>query len=309
MPDPFSLGTVRKGSAEPLRKEENRAVARFSEPSAGLEPATPSLPSKSGRVCGRGAESQSPCLRAGIRFRHPAAFIGAFRHPPVPRGYLDHSRGAAHALRPSAVNPALRAPPSAARRPRRTQAPLPRRSRGGPRPPPSFGEPRAGAARAAVRRPRPAPIGALARNCQAPHSAASSSSRSSSSSASDGTHCHCETRQVTASSSRWSGSRTVPGGARSVRHRSTRQETHDASGLPSGRSDRSARSRCPRACRTRARPALAARTPRAADPKGAQFKRATAPGVHHRPCGSRWPLQEGGNRTPMCTGSGAVESQ
>src|SRR4051794_1410771 len=65
MLDPFSLGTVRKGSADPHRRQENRAVARFPKPSAGLEPATPSLPLKSGNVPGRGAESQSPCLYAG----------------------------------------------------------------------------------------------------------------------------------------------------------------------------------------------------------------------------------------------------
>src|SRR5215207_6993012 len=46
MLDPFLLGTARKWSSEPLLKQENRAVARFSEPSAGLEPATPSLPWK-----------------------------------------------------------------------------------------------------------------------------------------------------------------------------------------------------------------------------------------------------------------------
>jgi len=34
----------RKWSAKPLRKRENRATAQFSKPSAGLEPATPSLP-------------------------------------------------------------------------------------------------------------------------------------------------------------------------------------------------------------------------------------------------------------------------
>jgi hypothetical protein len=88
MLDPFSLGSARKGSAEPLRKGGNRAVARFLKPSAGLEPATPSLPWQSSQVGGRGAESQSPCLRTEIRLRHPAAFIGRFRHPPVPRGYL-----------------------------------------------------------------------------------------------------------------------------------------------------------------------------------------------------------------------------
>jgi hypothetical protein len=39
---------ARKWSAEPLQKQENNAVARFPKPSAGLEPATPSLPSTRG---------------------------------------------------------------------------------------------------------------------------------------------------------------------------------------------------------------------------------------------------------------------
>jgi hypothetical protein len=42
--DPFRCPW--KWSAEPLRESENRAVARFPKPSAGLEPATPSLPWK-----------------------------------------------------------------------------------------------------------------------------------------------------------------------------------------------------------------------------------------------------------------------
>jgi hypothetical protein len=88
-PDPFSPGSTRKGSAEPIQKEENRAAARFLKPSAGLEPATPSSPSKSGRVVRRGSESQSPCARSEIWCQHPAASIGTFRHPPVPREYLD----------------------------------------------------------------------------------------------------------------------------------------------------------------------------------------------------------------------------
>jgi hypothetical protein len=88
-PDPFSPGSTRKGSAEPIQKEENRAAARFLKPSAGLEPATPSGPSKSGRVVRRGSESQSPCVRSEIWCQHPAASIGTFRHPPVPREYLD----------------------------------------------------------------------------------------------------------------------------------------------------------------------------------------------------------------------------
>ena len=42
--DLFSPGSARKWSSEPLRKQGNRGVMRFRKPSAGLEPATPSLP-------------------------------------------------------------------------------------------------------------------------------------------------------------------------------------------------------------------------------------------------------------------------
>jgi hypothetical protein len=38
-----------KWSSKPLRKRENRAVVRFSKPSAGLEPATPPLPWQCGQ--------------------------------------------------------------------------------------------------------------------------------------------------------------------------------------------------------------------------------------------------------------------
>jgi hypothetical protein len=41
-PLPLGLEVVTR----PLRKQENRATARFLKPSAGLEPATPSLPWK-----------------------------------------------------------------------------------------------------------------------------------------------------------------------------------------------------------------------------------------------------------------------
>jgi hypothetical protein len=44
MLDPFSLGSARKGVSRAAPEQENRAVARFLKPSAGLEPATPSLP-------------------------------------------------------------------------------------------------------------------------------------------------------------------------------------------------------------------------------------------------------------------------
>jgi hypothetical protein len=83
MLDPFSRGTVRKGSAEPLRKGENRSVARSSEPSAGLEPATPSLPWQPGNVSGGAAQSQSARIRVGsgscIR-PHSSADSGTLRY-------------------------------------------------------------------------------------------------------------------------------------------------------------------------------------------------------------------------------------
>jgi hypothetical protein len=44
--DHFSFETARKGSDDSLCKGENRGVARLPKPSAGLEPATPSLPWK-----------------------------------------------------------------------------------------------------------------------------------------------------------------------------------------------------------------------------------------------------------------------
>ena len=78
--DLFSPGSARKWSSEPLRKQGNRGVMRFRKPSAGLEPATPSLPSARGtsslvlRTCPyalpRGAfaahrRSQAPSSRFG----------------------------------------------------------------------------------------------------------------------------------------------------------------------------------------------------------------------------------------------------
>jgi hypothetical protein len=53
--DPFR--SRRKWSPEPLPKRENRAVVRFVKPSAGLEPATPSLPWRSG--CSRDPVQQA----------------------------------------------------------------------------------------------------------------------------------------------------------------------------------------------------------------------------------------------------------
>jgi hypothetical protein len=56
--DHFRLS--RKWSPEPLRKRENRATARFLKPSAGLEPATPSLPWQSGQEPKRAPATEIP---------------------------------------------------------------------------------------------------------------------------------------------------------------------------------------------------------------------------------------------------------
>ena len=45
----------------PVRKQENRATARFLKPSAGLEPATPSLPWRSGYAADGPPDGQSRC--------------------------------------------------------------------------------------------------------------------------------------------------------------------------------------------------------------------------------------------------------
>ena len=95
MLDPFSLGSVRKWSSEPLLKQENRVVARFREPSAGLEPATPSLPWQSGDARGHPAQSQSPCTGRAKPHRQAPAPIRIVRHPPVPREYLQFAGAAA----------------------------------------------------------------------------------------------------------------------------------------------------------------------------------------------------------------------
>ena len=57
---PLPLRT-QKWSPRPLRKQENRATARFLKPSAGLEPATPSLPSQSGQEPKRAPAARNTC--------------------------------------------------------------------------------------------------------------------------------------------------------------------------------------------------------------------------------------------------------
>jgi hypothetical protein len=85
--DPFRWS--RKWSREPLRNQENRAVARFPKPSAGLEPATPSLPWQSDQVAGPVAQSQSGCTSLRNVTLQTAAPIRTVLHPPVPPEYLE----------------------------------------------------------------------------------------------------------------------------------------------------------------------------------------------------------------------------
>jgi hypothetical protein len=74
---------ARKWTAVPLRKCENRATAPVLKPSAGLEPATPSLPWQSGASARRPAKSQSACIGA-------ARAVGNRRHRSAPFGILRY---------------------------------------------------------------------------------------------------------------------------------------------------------------------------------------------------------------------------
>ena len=85
-PGPATPCAPRKWSPDPLRQQENRAAARFVKPSAGLEPATPSLPWRSRHrwepSCGRGKRcvAADRVALAGRSDRHIST-------PPVPTGY------------------------------------------------------------------------------------------------------------------------------------------------------------------------------------------------------------------------------
>jgi hypothetical protein len=89
MLDPFSLGSARKWSSEPLLKQKTALQRGFQEPSAGLEPATPSLPWQSGNARGLPAQSQSPCTGCAKPPLQAPTLIRIVRHPPVPREYLQ----------------------------------------------------------------------------------------------------------------------------------------------------------------------------------------------------------------------------
>jgi hypothetical protein len=89
---PLALATsdhfrYRKWSLKPLRKQENRATARFLKPSAGLEPATPSLPWQSGSVARRRAGGQNACVATESVNRQVPAADSIVRDPPLPTRY------------------------------------------------------------------------------------------------------------------------------------------------------------------------------------------------------------------------------
>jgi hypothetical protein len=94
--DPFPCAG--KWSSEPLRERVNCAVARFPEPSAGLEPATPSLPWQSGASSRRPTQSQNACTRVTTRGLQPPAGVGTILHSQVPRRYLRSERSRATRL-------------------------------------------------------------------------------------------------------------------------------------------------------------------------------------------------------------------
>jgi hypothetical protein len=90
--DPFRC--PRKWSSEPLRKLENRAVARSLKPSAGLEPATPSSPWQPDRQARPLADNQITCTSAQlVSLQTPAAprMFGTFRYPPSARPHAPVS--------------------------------------------------------------------------------------------------------------------------------------------------------------------------------------------------------------------------
>jgi hypothetical protein len=85
-PGPATPCASRKWSADPLQEQENRAAARFVKPSAGLEPATPSLPWPSGLFARPRTTSQVPGPAPKWRSTTPTAH-SIVRHPALPTGY------------------------------------------------------------------------------------------------------------------------------------------------------------------------------------------------------------------------------
>jgi hypothetical protein len=87
-PGPATLCASRKWSPDPLQEQENRAAARFVKPSAGLEPATPSLPWRSRHPSEASPDGQSRCT-AAPRVVEASRSDRHVSTPPVPTGYPD----------------------------------------------------------------------------------------------------------------------------------------------------------------------------------------------------------------------------
>ena len=75
-----------KWSIEPLRKQENCATARFLKPSAGLEPATPSLPWQPSQQSQRAPNAERPAKDARTVSRQSSAAPRNDRHLRYPPG-------------------------------------------------------------------------------------------------------------------------------------------------------------------------------------------------------------------------------
>ena len=92
-----------KWSSDPVRKRENRAVARFLKPSAGLEPATP--PYHGGPAMSRlPLQRPKPLHKATNLLPQHGTATGTFRHPPLPTGTRAWT-ASAHGLAPSGGSP------------------------------------------------------------------------------------------------------------------------------------------------------------------------------------------------------------
>jgi hypothetical protein len=94
-----------KWSSEPIRKGEKRAVAPFPKPSAGLEPATPSLPWQFA-CCAVGRDRrQSACKSARTTARRTTAAGSKVRQPQLPTRYPGRAYVHVRAVDRSAVTP------------------------------------------------------------------------------------------------------------------------------------------------------------------------------------------------------------
>ena len=104
---PATPFTARKRSPTPLQDRENRAAARFVKPSAGLEPATPSLPWRSRHRC---EPSQAEETAAQRRIASPvqAVATGTSRHLRYPLGTRPGKRCELAGNRAAAMDPPRR---------------------------------------------------------------------------------------------------------------------------------------------------------------------------------------------------------